>query len=298
MRAPAHPGCCISPLVVLFWHAPALVHWHGVSPVKSLFFSAVACMRNAGAMLMYGFAWVALFLSVGFVFSTIGLMLGGPTVAKSIMMPTVLLLVAMFTTSLYFTFSGQLPRGRRRGHGAHRPRGGRHAVTRHLLQGRSESELLWFRRRGFLQAAATWTALGGLAAAHAQQRGNVVELVGEVLLNGQRLRPGQSVQTSDRIETGPDSQLLFVMGNASFLVRQNSRLSMERGATLMSVSVLRLLAGGVVGAWSRGSHRQLVLPGLTAGIRGTGTYASGAREAAATSAIATASSTCPRARSA
>jgi hypothetical protein len=92
------------PLVVLFWHAPALVHWHGVSPIKSLFFSAVACMRNAGAMLMYGFAWVALFLSVGFVFSTIGLMLGGPTVAKSIMMPTVLLLVAMFTTSLYFTF--------------------------------------------------------------------------------------------------------------------------------------------------------------------------------------------------
>jgi hypothetical protein len=92
------------PLLVLFWHAPALVHWHGVSPVKSLFFSAVACLRNAGAMLMYGFAWIALFLSVGFVCSTIGLMLGGPTVAKSIMMPTVLLLVAMFTTSLYFTF--------------------------------------------------------------------------------------------------------------------------------------------------------------------------------------------------
>ena len=92
------------PLLVLFWHAPALVHWHGVSPVKSLFFSAVACLRNAGAMLMYGFAWIALFLSVGFVFSTIGLMLGGPTVAKSIMMPTVLLLVAMFTSSLYFTF--------------------------------------------------------------------------------------------------------------------------------------------------------------------------------------------------
>ena len=93
-----------SPLVVLFWHAPALVHWHGVSPVKSLFFSAVACFRNAGAMLMYGFAWVALFLAVGFVFSTIGLMVGGATAAKSIMMPTVLLLVAMFTTSLYFTF--------------------------------------------------------------------------------------------------------------------------------------------------------------------------------------------------
>jgi hypothetical protein len=93
-----------TPLVVLFWHAPALVHWHGVSPVKSLFFSAVACLRNAGAMLMYGFAWLALFLAVGFTISTVGLMLGGTAVARSIMMPTVLLLVAMFTTSLYFTF--------------------------------------------------------------------------------------------------------------------------------------------------------------------------------------------------
>jgi hypothetical protein len=64
----------------------------------------VACLRNAGAMLMYGFSWLAVFMVVGFTISTIGLMLGGTAVARSIMMPTVLLLVAMFTTSLYFTF--------------------------------------------------------------------------------------------------------------------------------------------------------------------------------------------------
>jgi MFS family permease len=93
-----------SPLVVLFWHAPALVHWHGVTPVKSLFFSAVACLRNVGAMLLYGLSWLAVFLVVGFVMSTLGVLLGGSAVARSIMMPTVLLLVAMFTTSLYFTF--------------------------------------------------------------------------------------------------------------------------------------------------------------------------------------------------
>jgi MFS family permease len=92
------------PLVILFWHAPALVHWHGISPVKSLFFSAVACFRNFGALFMYGVTWLALFLLVGFVVSTLGMMLGGVAVARSIMMPTVLLLVAMFSTSLYFTF--------------------------------------------------------------------------------------------------------------------------------------------------------------------------------------------------
>ena len=171
-------------------------------------------------------------------------------------------------------------------------------MTRHVLHGRSEDELLWFRRRGFLQAAAAWTAAGGWVAAHAQQRGNVVDLQGDVLLNGQRLRPGQSVQTSDRIETGPDSQLLFVMGNAAFFVRQNSRLAMERGAALASVSELRLLAGGVVGAWSRGSHRQIGCPRSPRASAAPGPTRRWRPAAAATSATATASSRCPRAGSA
>jgi hypothetical protein len=93
-----------APLVVLFWHAPALVHWHGVTPVKSLFFSAVACFRNLGAMLVFGAGWLAVFLVAGFIVSTIGAMLGGLAVARGIMTPTALLLVAMFTTSVYFTF--------------------------------------------------------------------------------------------------------------------------------------------------------------------------------------------------
>lgn len=93
-----------APLIILFWHAPALVHWHGVSPVKSLFFSAVAVFRNFGALLIYGFVWLTVFMGIGFVFSTIGMLLGGVAVARSVMMPTVLLLVAMFSTSLYFTF--------------------------------------------------------------------------------------------------------------------------------------------------------------------------------------------------
>jgi hypothetical protein len=93
-----------TPLVILFWHSPALVHWHGVPPVKSLFFSAVAFFRNIGAMLMYGLTWLGIFVIVAFAFSSVGMMLGGVAVARSVMLPTVLLLVAMFSTSLYFTF--------------------------------------------------------------------------------------------------------------------------------------------------------------------------------------------------
>ena len=51
------------PLSLAFWHAPALVHWHGVPPAKSLFFSFVACFRNFGALTVFGLVWVGVFLA-------------------------------------------------------------------------------------------------------------------------------------------------------------------------------------------------------------------------------------------
>jgi hypothetical protein len=145
-------------------------------------------------------------------------------------------------------------------------------MTPHTLQGRTEAEVLWFQRRGFLSAAAAWTASGGFAAAHAQQRSNIVELVGDVQVNGARALPASVIQTGDQIATGPGSSLVFVIGNSSFLVRQNSRMAVERGNTLNTVSVLRILTGAVASVWGRGTSRQIVTPTLTAGIRGTGVY--------------------------
>ena len=145
-------------------------------------------------------------------------------------------------------------------------------MTQHILQGRSEQEVLWFQRRGFLQAAAAWTALGGFEAAQAQNRSNVVQLIGDATVNGKRLSPQQAIQTGDEIMTGPQSILIFVIGNASFHVRQNSNLTVERGATLNAVSVLRLITGAVASVWGKGSNRQIVTPTMTAGIRGTGVY--------------------------
>ncbi|MDP3651585.1 MAG: iron dicitrate transport regulator FecR [Rhodoferax sp.] len=145
-------------------------------------------------------------------------------------------------------------------------------MTQHILQGRSEQEVLWFQRRGFLQAAAAWTTLGGFEAAQAQNRSNVVQLIGDATVNGNRLSPQQAVQTGDEIKTGPQSTLIFVIGNSSFHVRQNSNLTVERGATLNAVSVLRLITGAVASVWGKGSNRQIVTPTMTAGIRGTGVY--------------------------
>jgi hypothetical protein len=92
------------PVSVMFWHAPALVHWHGITPAKSLFFSSVAIVRNLPAYLVYGFGWLAVFMIAGLLVTTLGGLLGGPEMIGTIMLPTALIMASMFFASLYFTF--------------------------------------------------------------------------------------------------------------------------------------------------------------------------------------------------
>ena len=145
-------------------------------------------------------------------------------------------------------------------------------MTQHTLQGRTEKEVTWFQRRDVLSAAAAWVAMGGLPAAMAQQRSNVVQQTGDALINGSRLQLGQTIQTGDQLQTGPGSSLIFAMGNASFLVRQNTMMTVERGATLNAVSLLRMVTGAVASVWNKGGSRAIITPTITAGIRGTGVY--------------------------
>ncbi len=91
------------PLSLMFWHAPALVHWHDVSPVKALFFSLVACIRNLGAMTVYFFTWLAVFLLGGLVLSLVVALTGSESAVSIIMLPAALLMATMFFCSIYFT---------------------------------------------------------------------------------------------------------------------------------------------------------------------------------------------------
>jgi len=91
------------PLSMLFWHAPALVHWHGVPPVKSLFFSAIACWRNLGAFALYLLAWAGVFVAGAMLILLISSALGGNDLSAAVLMPGALLMAAMFFTSVYFS---------------------------------------------------------------------------------------------------------------------------------------------------------------------------------------------------
>ena len=92
------------PLSLLFWHAPALVHWHGVTPVKSLFFSLMACYKNWADLTIYGMAWVGIFVVTMLVVTVIAAVLGNPAFAALALFPVALLMMAIFFTSIYFTF--------------------------------------------------------------------------------------------------------------------------------------------------------------------------------------------------
>ena len=96
------------PLSLLFWHAPGLVHWHSVPPVKALFFSIVACVRNLGAFLVYGLGWLGVFILGGVVAAMVTALLTvagvGGSAAGGIMVGGAMMMAAMFFTSVVFTF--------------------------------------------------------------------------------------------------------------------------------------------------------------------------------------------------
>jgi hypothetical protein len=93
------------PLSMAFWHAPGLVHWHGVSPVKSLFFSSVACVRNMGAYTVYSLVWMGVFMLAGIVLTTIAAISGNAELLSAMLLPAAMVIIAMFFTSIYFTFA-------------------------------------------------------------------------------------------------------------------------------------------------------------------------------------------------
>ena len=92
------------PISLAFWHAPALVHWHAVPPLKSIFFSVVAVLRNAGAFLLYGALWLSLSMAVGMLLLALTAISGSPSLIAVGFLSLGLLVAAMFFTSIWFTF--------------------------------------------------------------------------------------------------------------------------------------------------------------------------------------------------
>ncbi len=98
------------PLLLVFSNAAALVYWYGVTPAKSLFFSLVAGLRNAGAFVVFLLGWCVVFvatgMAVGVVATLLALVLGGGSSASALLTVglvagAMLVIASMFFASIY-----------------------------------------------------------------------------------------------------------------------------------------------------------------------------------------------------
>jgi hypothetical protein len=96
----------IVPVLLLFWHAPVILLREGGSVGRALFASAVASVRNLGAFVVYGAAWVVadllLSLLLGVLLAALGLAPWAPFFA----MPAALFFSAAFYASLHASVQG------------------------------------------------------------------------------------------------------------------------------------------------------------------------------------------------
>jgi len=131
-------------------------------------------------------------------------------------------------------------------------------------------------RRSFLAgtaALAAGAALPRAAAAQVTMR-QIRTLRGDVRVNGRPIGPDAVIRTGDRVTTGPDGYIAFVVGNDAFMLRAQCALEIDSGPESYLITGLRLLSGAlgaVFGKRSRGQVK-IVAPTVTAGIRGTGCY--------------------------
>lgn len=92
-------------IAALFWHAPVLAAWHGMSTGKALFFSGVACWRNKGAFVLYGICWFLIALALN-LFGDLLLAIGlSDSLASLIQMPISFIVAAGLYCSFYPTYT-------------------------------------------------------------------------------------------------------------------------------------------------------------------------------------------------
>jgi len=95
------------PTMALLWFAPVLVAWHGFTPLKALFYSAVACWLNLGAFLVYGVALGMLLfgiLGAAALVAAFGPAGAAAAAARSLVFPLALVVMPTLFASYYASY--------------------------------------------------------------------------------------------------------------------------------------------------------------------------------------------------
>lgn len=142
------------------------------------------------------------------------------------------------------------------------------------------------RRRLLIKALAAgfFSSLVGSHEASAQVLGarperlppgkSIYRIEGEVLVNGQPAALDTQIAASATIETGKNSEVVYVVGESAFLQRSESHVTLETSEPdSMIVSATRLLTGKILSVFPSGRPIRVTTKNASIGIRGTGVYA-------------------------
>jgi len=107
---------------------------------------------------------------------------------------------------------------------------------------------------------------------------SIYRLDGSVKVNGQDANLSTIIKPNDTVETGPRSEVIFVVGGTSMLMRENSHMTMEGkeetkedGIASFLIQGFRMLTGKLLTV-SRSKGTAIRTSTATIGIRGTGYY--------------------------
>ena len=113
--------------------------------------------------------------------------------------------------------------------------------------------------------------LGQLLAADRITSG-VRTVSGEVTVNGNAASLGTQVRAGDSVVTGPNGDVVFVVGRDAFMIRPESRVELLRRGNSPLLTGLRIVTGKILSVFSPGRRREIESVTATIGIRGTAVY--------------------------
>lgn len=113
--------------------------------------------------------------------------------------------------------------------------------------------------------------VGQLLAADRIARG-VRTVTGEVTVNGTSATEGMAVRAGDSVVTGPNGDVVFVVGRDAFMIRPSSQVELLRQGNSSVLTGLRILSGRILSVFSPGQKRLIQAETATIGIRGTAVY--------------------------
>jgi hypothetical protein len=93
----------------------------------------------------------------------------------------------------------------------------------------------------------------------------VYRLRGDVRVNSAPTSEGTEMRAGDTIDTGPDAEIVFVVGRDAVLVRRNSNVMLLQEG-------LRVITGAMLSVFGTGIRREIQTSNAIIGIRGTAAY--------------------------